>query len=140
MFGPNSGAPWANLTTTFEIQAGYVVRHIKHIKKQVKRRNANYAMMVEAGVQKRYNEWIQANMGPLAITSPNCSNYYTVICLFIETNLPRVPKASQPLTGHSMGTTIDGVSEKFNLVILLRLLESKKLCNVRSLVDCKHLI
>lgn len=78
MFGPNSGAPWANLTTTFEIQAGYVVKHIKYIKQQVRRRGANYAMMVEAGVQEEYNKWIQANMGPLAIRSPNCANYYTV--------------------------------------------------------------
>src|SRR5579871_3523562 len=78
MFGPNSGAPWANLTTTFEIQAGYILKHIKHIKNQVRKRGSNYAMMVEAGVQERYNQWIQANMGPLAIRSPNCSNYYTV--------------------------------------------------------------
>jgi hypothetical protein len=80
MFGPNSGAPWANLTTTFEIQANYVSRVIRHIKRENSRRDGSaYAMMVEAGVQKRFNEWIQSNMGELAIMSPNCSNYYTVL-------------------------------------------------------------
>src|SRR5271154_1972513 len=66
MFGPNSGAPWANLTTTFEIQANYIVRAIRHIRRQETRSGAPYAIMVEAGVQKRFTEWIQANMGPLA--------------------------------------------------------------------------
>ena len=79
MFGPNSAAPWANLTTVFEVQANYIVRTIRHIKRESSRRDkAPYTMMVEPGVQKRFNEWIQANMGPLAIISPNCSNYYTV--------------------------------------------------------------
>ena len=79
MFGPNAGAPWANLTTVFEVQANYVARVVHHIKRESSRRDkAPYAMMVEPGVQKRFNEWIQANMGPLAIISPNCSNYYTV--------------------------------------------------------------
>jgi len=76
MFGPNSAAPWANLTTVFEVQANYIARTIRHIKRESSQ--APYAMMVEPGIQKRFNEWIQANMGPLAIVSPNCSNYYTV--------------------------------------------------------------
>jgi hypothetical protein len=96
MFGPNSGAPWANLTTTFEIQAGYVVKHIKHIKRQVQKRKANYAMMVEAGVQKRYNEWIQSNMGPLAIVSPNCSNYYIVHLVLLSQCLPFQSSKGKP--------------------------------------------
>jgi hypothetical protein len=84
MFGPNAGAPWANLTTVFEVQANYVARMVRHIKRESSRRDkAPYAMMVDPGVQKCFNEWIQANMGPLAIISPNCSNYYTVSPLYL---------------------------------------------------------
>jgi cation diffusion facilitator CzcD-associated flavoprotein CzcO len=82
MFGPNSAAPWANLTTVFETQATYIAKVVRHIKRQNSR--SPYAMMPEGGVQRRFNDWIQANMGPLAIISPNCSNYYTVIlCLVV---------------------------------------------------------
>src|SRR5579862_8179607 len=125
MFGPNSGAPWANLTTTFEIQAGYILKHIKHIKNQVRKRGSNYAMMVEAGVQERYNQWIQANMGPLAIRSPNCSNYYTVTFPpYIGADNDRVRKVTFRSIGHSMAITTDGAFEKYNSVTLSRLLES----------------
>lgn len=83
MFGPNAGAPWANLTTTFQTQAEYVAMQLRHLKRENSRKGKGpYAMMVEPGVQKRFNEWIQANMGPLAIVSPNCSNYYTVHLTF----------------------------------------------------------
>ena len=78
MFGPNAGAPWANLTTVFETQAVYVTKMIRHIRKQTQKSDRPYSLMVEAGVQKEFNEWIQSNMGALAIVSPNCSNYYTV--------------------------------------------------------------
>ncbi|KEF54940.1 uncharacterized protein A1O9_09383 [Exophiala aquamarina CBS 119918] len=77
MFGPNSAAPWANLCTVFGVQAQYNVKMIKHLKQQNRKRaNERYAIMVDAGVQRRFNDWIQANMGPLSIVSPNCSNYY----------------------------------------------------------------
>jgi cation diffusion facilitator CzcD-associated flavoprotein CzcO len=79
MFGPNSAAPWANLTTVFETQANYICKVVRHIKHENSRADGNhYAMMVDKEVQLQFNEWIQANMGPLAIISPNCSNYYTV--------------------------------------------------------------
>ncbi|KAF2183904.1 FAD/NAD(P)-binding domain-containing protein [Zopfia rhizophila CBS 207.26] len=77
MFGPNSGAPWANLCTMFEVQAKYNAQMIKHLKlKNSKLVGQRYALMVEENVQRKFNDWIQANMGPLSIVSPNCSNYY----------------------------------------------------------------
>ncbi|KAF2180279.1 FAD/NAD(P)-binding domain-containing protein [Zopfia rhizophila CBS 207.26] len=77
MFGPNTGAPWANLCTMFEVQAKYNAQMIKHLKVQ----NSNlvgerYALVVQEAAQLKFNDWIQANMGPLSIVSPNCSNYY----------------------------------------------------------------
>ena len=74
MFGPNSAAPWANLTTVFEAQAKYNAQVIKRIKQ--KSQSHPYALMVKASAQDNYNQWIQDNMGAIAIVSPNCSNYY----------------------------------------------------------------
>jgi hypothetical protein len=81
MFGPNSACPWANLTTLFEVQAEYITRVIRHIKKkETSRRDGSpYAMMVEQGAQKKFNQWIQSNMGAISIISPNCNNYYIVL-------------------------------------------------------------
>lgn len=86
MFGPNSACPWANLTTLFEVQAEYVTRIIRHIKKKEssRRDGSPYAMMVEQGAQKKFNEWIQSNMGAISIISPNCNNYYIVLCPFLD--------------------------------------------------------
>src|ERR1700686_3348949 len=57
MFGPNSVAPWANLTTVFQTQAEYVVKVIRHIKKENSRRNGvPYAMQVKPTVQREFND------------------------------------------------------------------------------------
>src|SRR5579859_3737713 len=109
MFGPNAGAPWANLTTVFETQAVYVTKMIRHIRKQSMKSDAPYSIMVEAGVQKRFNEWLQSNMGPLAIVSPNCSNYYTVCFNKSYKLIDRARRVGLPLFGLSMGIITGGV-------------------------------
>lgn len=109
MFGPNAGAPWANLTTVFETQAVYVTKMIRHIRKQSMKSDAPYSIMVEAGVQKEFNEWLQSNMGPLAIVSPNCSNYYTVRFYKSHNLTDRARRVVLLLFGLSMGIIIGGV-------------------------------
>jgi hypothetical protein len=108
MFGPNAGAPWANLTTVFETQAVYVTKMIRHIKKETMKADSPYSIMVEAGVQKRFNEWIQSNMGALAIVSPNCSNYYTVCATMTYILSDRARRAVLPSFGLSKDFTIGG--------------------------------
>jgi len=108
MFGPNAGAPWANLTTVFETQAVYVTKMIRHIKKETMKSDSPYSIMVEEGVQKRFNEWIQSNMGALAIVSPNCSNYYTVRATRTYRLIDRARRAALPLYGHFMDIITGG--------------------------------
>src|SRR5579859_807384 len=108
MFGPNAGAPWANLTTVFETQAVYVTKMIRHIKKETMKSDSPYSIMVEEGVQKRFNEWIQSNMGALAIVSPNCSNYYTVRATRTYRLIDRVRRAALLLYGHFMDIITGG--------------------------------
>lgn len=75
MLGPNSANFWSNLTTVARIQAKYNCNLIGHIKKQCQ--NAPYALNVTEKAQREYNIWIQGQIGPVAVISPNCHNYYT---------------------------------------------------------------
>ncbi|KAI9743669.1 MAG: hypothetical protein M1818_002985 [Claussenomyces sp. TS43310] len=75
IFGPNSANFWSNVTTLIQIQARYNAKVIKHLKQ--KSRKGPYAVNVKQKVQENYNDYIQNNMGDIAIKSPNCSNYYT---------------------------------------------------------------
>ncbi|GAB7356265.1 hypothetical protein MBLNU459_g7075t1 [Dothideomycetes sp. NU459] len=74
MLGPNSANNWSNLTTIVEIQARYNCQLIRHLKENNK--EGPYALYVDPLAQKDYNNWIQSNMGDVAILSSNCSNYY----------------------------------------------------------------
>lgn len=75
MLGPNSANFWSNLTTLVEIQAKYNVQLIRKIKAEC--RTGPYALEITEKAQSEYNDYIQNNMGNIAILSPGCNNYYT---------------------------------------------------------------
>ncbi|OQU93636.1 hypothetical protein CLAIMM_00118 [Cladophialophora immunda] len=74
LMGPNAANFWSNIPFLVQVQVKYNCQLVAHIKKQINK--GPYGLYIKPEVQSAYNDWIQANMGNIAILSPNCSNYY----------------------------------------------------------------
>lgn len=76
IMGPNAANFWSNIPFLVQVQVKYNSQLVARIKKQTQK--GPYGLYIKPEIQEEYNDWIQANMGDIAILSPNCSNYYKV--------------------------------------------------------------
>ena len=80
-------------------------------------------MMVEHGAQEEFNESIYANVGPIAIMSSNCLNYYMAnFALASYVDELRAPRVTFRLIGLLLAiiNTINGVCGRSGTRTLFR--------------------